>query len=493
MKKLTILFGLVMALALALPGGAHAATFTVNSTTDVSDANPGDGVCDDGAGNCTLRAAIEEANALVGADTITLPAGSYILTGGELLISDDLTISGAGQATTFVDGGLVARVFRIFGSTVDISGVTIQNGIVGGLQPGGGIFNAGTMTLTNVTVSSNSTATDGGGIVSFGTMELTNVIVTDNTALGSGGGILNGVGTITLTNVTVSDNSAIVANGGGILNGGAMELTDVTVSSNTAAGSSGGGIVNGGTMELTNVIVSDNSANRFGGGIFNFNSTMTLTNVTVSGNSAGADGGGIANGFFGVRGTMTLSNVTVSDNTALASGGGIVNNRDAVLNNSIIGNNTPDNCVGTRAIISGGHNLEDANSCGFTAPGDLTNTDPLLGPLQDNGGTTETHALLPGSPAIDAGSGDCPPPTTDQRGVTRPQGADCDIGAYEFEPPVGGLVVDLDGGPLSAAQPSGGSAGRLAGTIAGIAAFAVMLTGAAWYARRRGEIAPGAK
>ena len=447
MKKLTILFGLVMTLALALPGGAHAATFTVDTTADAPDANPGDGVCDDGAGNCTLRAAIDEANALAGADTIALPVGTYTLTDGQLQISDDLTISGAGQATSFVDGGLVARVFFISSVTVDISGVTIQNGAIGNAD-GGGIINLrGSMTLTDVTVSSNS-ASSGGGITNVqGSMTLTNVTVSSNTAANSGGGgILNVHGVMTLTNVTVSDNS------------------DTTFA---GAGTGGGGITNVGAMELTNVTVSGNSTIGFGGGIVNGSSLA-------------------------IGGVMTLTNVTVSGNTARVDGGGIFNGNGAVtLYNSIIANSTPDNCAGSSAITSGGHNLEGADSCGFTAPGDLTNTDPLLGPLQDNGGTTETHALLPGSPAIDAiPVADCTDPlgnpiTTDQRGVDRPQGTACDIGAYEFEPPVGGLVVDLDEAPLSAAQSSGSSAGQLAGTIAGVAALAVALASAAWYIRRR--------
>ncbi|MCH8902269.1 MAG: CSLREA domain-containing protein, partial [Chloroflexi bacterium] len=202
MKKLTILVGLAMALALALPGSADAATFTVDSTADAPDANPGDGVCDDGAGNCTLRAAIEEANALAGADTITLPAGSYALTGGELDITDDLTITGAGPATTFVDGGLVARVFRISSATVEISGVTIQNGATGSLG-GGGILNDGTMTLTNVTVSGNSASEDGGGIFNNGTMTLTDVTVSGNstttTVSNISSGVPNAAATLTLT------------------------------------------------------------------------------------------------------------------------------------------------------------------------------------------------------------------------------------------------------------------------------------------------------
>jgi len=105
------------------------------------------------------------------------------------------------------------------------------------------------------------------------------------------------------------------------------------------------------------------------------------------------------------------------------------------------------NC--TFSINSLGYNLTDDTSCGFTEPGDLVVADAMLGPLQDNGGPTETHDLLPGSPAIDAGSMDCPPPDTDQRGVARPQGMDCDIGAVEYLPePRGALVLIAGAGFL---------------------------------------------
>ena len=146
------------------PKVAQAATFTVNSTADAVDANLGDGLCDDGAGNCTLRAAIMVTNALAAADTITLPAGTYTLaiTGsgedaaftGDLDITDDLTIIGTGSATTIIDGGGIDRVIHVLaGNTVEIFGVTIRNGDAGNDPGGGGILNNGVMTLTKSTVS----------------------------------------------------------------------------------------------------------------------------------------------------------------------------------------------------------------------------------------------------------------------------------------------------------------------------------------------------
>lgn len=535
-----IIFGSVVSITdFSFQTYSRRAAFTVNSTADAVDATPGDGACDDGAGNCTLRAAIMEANALPGADTITLPAGTYILSisgrgedaaqTGDLDITDDLTINGAGAAVTIVDGGTVDRVFHVFsGITAEISGVTTRNGSAasfgggifndgtlvlaesavsgnmvkegfgagiynGGVLnitnstidnntipdvptcEGGGIYNRGTLTLVNSTVSGNRVGGDregrgiGGGIRNIGTVILASSTVDGNRA-GQGGGIRNS-GTITITKSTVSGNTG--TNGAGIKNSGTVTLTESTVSGNITPSNEGGGIWNNGTLSLTRSIVTGNHAGRVGGGILN-SGTLTLTNSTVSGNSvigrlggggiltwggtvtlvnstvsgnSGVNGGGIAN----VGAAITLNNVTVSGNTASSSGGGLSSSGTVVLANTIIAGNvatTDPDCSGTTPITSSGFNLiGDATGCGFTgAPGDLVGTatspiDPLLGPLQDNGGPTFTHALLPGSPAIDAGnpvtpsSGGTACEATDQRGVSRPQGLACDIGAYELEVP----------------------------------------------------------
>ncbi|MEE9202242.1 MAG: hypothetical protein V3U31_03480, partial [Dehalococcoidia bacterium] len=189
---------------------------------DAVDATPGDGACDDGAGNCTVRAAIMEANAVAGTAAITLPGGTYTLSiagadekaakTGDLNITDDLIIEGAGADTTIVDGGGLDRVFQVgVDVNVAISGVTVQNGAGG---DGGGIWNLGTLTLTNSTVSDNSAVTQGGGIYNQGTLTLTNVTVSGNRTAKDGGGISSHGGTLTLTNSTVSDNSALNDGGG---------------------------------------------------------------------------------------------------------------------------------------------------------------------------------------------------------------------------------------------------------------------------------------
>jgi hypothetical protein len=250
-----------------------------------------------------------------------------------------------------------------------------------------------------------------------------------------GGGIL-GVGNLTLTNSTVSDNSVdgeYHDGGGGIRVLGDLTLTNSTVSNNFAIdgygrGGIGGGIDHwGGNLTLINSTVSGNRGD-YGGGIHS-NGSTTLTNSTVSGNTQRSSY--YPGAIFGT-GSFTLINSTVSNN-----GGGIAANPSAVVvvdtivaDNSIFGTN----CSSSININSLGYNLTDDDSCGFTAPGDLVVVDAMLDSLADNGGFTETHALLVGGPAIDAGSPACPPPATDQRGVSRPQGADCDIGAVEYLP-----------------------------------------------------------
>ena len=452
-----------------LSAPAQAAVFTVNSPADAVDANPGNGVCETASGNgvCTLRAAIQEANALAGADTITLPPNSYLLNVvTELGITDSLTITGGGAPTTVIDGNRSVRpngrVLAIgSGITVSISGVTIRNGGTGG--GGGGIFNAGTLTATNSTVTGNAAGEDGGGIFNdAGTLTLINSIVSGNNAGVDGGGILNNPGgTLTLTNSTVSGNTA-GDDGGGIRNitGGTLTLTNSTVSGNDA-GDDGGGIRNFGTTNVFSSTIANNRAglnsspnNIGGGGVFN-GGTLTLTNSTVSGNVARNNGGGIFNESTADSFSSTIANNRAdADSNGSGIGGGVFNLSGNTFNfqNTIIANNqvgsNPNNirdCAGT--LTSKGYNLIRITPPGEcnVAPvtGDVFSSDPLLGPLQNNGGSTQTHALLAGSPAIDGGNpGGCGDNLgallTDQRGFPRSidgnndSVARCDIGAYEL-------------------------------------------------------------
>ena len=427
--------------------------FTVNDTADVVAAAPlTDGICDipAGAGLCTLRAAIMKANHYnFGSVTINLPAlppgGSYLLTiaptgsddekTGDLNViasigRPSLTIAGGGAANTVINAsGMVPgdRVLSIaVGASVTISGVTFEGGQRLGVA--GGINNAGTLTLNNSTVISNTTDGDGGGILNEGMLALNGSTVTGNTAGASSGGIYN-QNSLSLNGSTLSNNHA--NNGGGIRNDKA-------------------------TMSVTNSAFANNTAH-LGGGLYNFCATATIINSTVSGNQSGTDGGGIAN-TSGCGATLSVYNLTVADNQAAVSGpgtgGGIANPPGATFNlvNTILDGNgegtghfaLASDCSGT--LISQGYNLiSNMLNCTLTgsSTGVITGTAALLGPLRNNGGPTFTNALLPGSPAIDAGNpAGCADNLgatlhTDQRGAPRPaNGAGstrCDIGAFELQ------------------------------------------------------------
>jgi hypothetical protein len=247
---------------------------------------------------------------------------------------------------------------------------------------------------------------------------------------------------VTISGVTIKEGSTGDDGGGIFNNGGNLTLTNSTVSGNSATLGFGGGILNNGSLNLTNSTVSGNgnTATNIGGGIFNDNGgSVSLINSTVSGNSSHT-AGGIRNDN---GGSVSLINSTVVSNTGTSTAGGIHNFGSVTLTNSIVANSlTGSDCDGN-PITSQGYNLDSDNTCNLTATGDITNTNPLLGPLADNGGDTLTHALLAGSPAIDHipnGTNGCGTTiTTDQRAGVRPQGSGCDIGAYE----VGALVDNL--------------------------------------------------
>jgi hypothetical protein len=255
---------------------------------------------------------------------------------------------------------------------------------------------------------------------------------------------------VRLSNLTIQN--GLAPSGGGIYNTGILTINQSTLSGNEAFSRNlayGGGIVNSGTVTINNSTLSGNIAQcgftgcAGGGGAIENYGRLTINNSTISGNSASthysrARGGAIANG-----GTVEINNSTLSGNATslFGQGGGIYNSGTAMIQNSILANSgASGNCYG--AIISIGYNLSSDSTCNFSSAGDLNNDDPLLGPLQNNGGPTETMALLPGSPAIDAGNpAGCTDGlghllTTDQRGAPRPDKEDaigCDRGAYESQ------------------------------------------------------------
>jgi len=263
-----------------------------------------------------------------------------------------------------------------------------------------------------------------------------------NTSLCGGGGIAIQGGSLTINNSTLSGNGGF--HGGGISNRmGVMTVANSTLSGNRSVGA-GGAMNNAGTLTVVNSTLFENSSGS-GGAIIN-SATLIITNSTFTGNNAGSSG------VIDNRGTLLVTNSTISGNNVDPDGRGIYQRYDGstTVTNTIVANNpSGGDCFGT--ITDGGHNISSDDTCGFdSANGSMPNTDPLLDPLQDNGGSTLTHALLPGSLAIDAGD-DAQCPLTDQRGVVRPIDGDidgeavCDIGSFEFEQGITLQPVDQSG------------------------------------------------
>ena len=463
---------------LAAPAAKAAISFSVDTVADLLDDDTSDGVCHTSANSCSLRAAIMQANKIGGPGaTIVLPAGIYTLVrpatvadgddNGDLNLTTPVSgapviaISGAGATTTIIDANQIDRVLSVAtGRTANISGVTLRNGAVPGTR-GGGISNQGTLTLSHSTVSGNSGANFGGGVYNSGTLTLSNSTLSVNISEGSGGGVEND-GTLAVNSSTVSGNNT--GYGGGIENrdGGTTSFSLSTLSGNHAA-SYGGGIDNSGSADVSQSTISGNSAG-YGGGIYNGpgfvgNASMDVTNSTISSNSSNTDGGGIYNSNFGSNrvSTTNVYNSTIAFNEADSdadpgggSGGGVYNVGGATFNlrNSVVAGNyvsgapVYDECTGDLSSY-GRNKFWGVSGCTITqfGPGDhtlLLSLDELAG-LQDNGGPTQTLALVPPSDMIDGAEATvgCIDKNgsllaTDQRGAPRVAGVRCDIGAFEY-------------------------------------------------------------
>ena len=415
------------------------------------------------SGSGSLRQALADAN---DGDTIEFAVtGTISLTSGELVIDKNITISGPGSNSLTVrpSSGSFFRVFDVMPShSITIQGITISFGYAGSAQ-GGGIYldEHVTATIADCVLTNNYTGDIGGAIFIDGysggaMLTVLNSTIMGNTAGtmdngGSGAGIYSSADALTIIDSTISNNTAWIGgidlsggNGGGINNeNGTLNISNTTISSNLA-GVSGGGISGYGTMTITNSTISGNVAGftqpgeaGVGGGIWN-SGALTITNCTISDNDAHGStfkGGGVGGGIYSANGSADIGNSTLSGNRAEVHGGSIYGGTFDI-GNSILNGGSPEN-IYDATVTSHGYNVCSDDGGGLlNGPGDQINTDPLLGPLQDNGGPTFTHELLTGSPAIDAGDPNfTPPPYYDQRGPDfwRVRNGRIDVGSFEVQ------------------------------------------------------------
>jgi hypothetical protein len=415
--------------------------------------------------NCTeanLRAA------MAGGGSVTFACDGVVMLTGTITIASDTALDANGHQVT-ISGNNAVRVFSVetnVNFTVD--NLTLANG---SSDSGAAIVNAGTVRAINCVFSANTASSGpsqlsaGGAVRNSGLFVASRCAFRQNEAAGwlgyvfspdPGGGESQG-GAICNVGVLFIENSDFVGNkvrggvgavgysmvgtqvgdggpgsaggsgyGGAIFNAGVATLVNSTLVSNTCTGGEGGGggsaafyFTHGNYYYLGNGGEGGNGGSGLGGGIYTVGHALNFTNCTVARSvaSAGVGGAGGQGTFWGVQGTNGIAS------------GGIHGSINSSLVNNLLATNTPGNCSGDLSDL--GHNLSSDGSCAFTNTGSLNNTDPLLGPLANNGGPTLTMALLPGSPAIDAGDNSAAPPT-DQRGFPRPVGPAVDIGAYEL-------------------------------------------------------------
>ena len=442
-----ILLACLVALAGLVAGGGPrpvlGSSFTVSATHDAIDAMPGDGICADAGGSCTLRAAVMETNALPGADEISLSEGTYPLSlggagedaaaTGDLDVTDSLTITGAGDQTTAIDADGIDRVLHVSGSATElnISGITLTGG---NLEPafepsslcfplhhgGGGVcITSGHLNLSDAEVRGNHSDDHGGGILigELGNLTAVSTDFHENSSLRSGGAFSN-FGTATVSNASISGNTAPA--GGGVRNtgevpgvNGLLTIENTTVEDNQ--GAIGGGIDNGfgGHLTVDGSTIAGNGA-ATGGGIYNSggipdlqadHAEMTLSDTVVRGNSA-AFGGGIYNAGNDTPGIATIGGATIADNESSRFGGGMYNAGNLDLTASTIS--------GNRAVLGGGGLFNagaDVVPTGERAQATLMNTTVSSndggqtgGGISNRGAVTATNVTVARNAAEDGGN-----------------------------------------------------------------------------------------
>jgi predicted outer membrane repeat protein len=440
-----------------------------------------DGLCEAGACApiastfpCTQEGILDAIAEGGGPHAFECDGRTQVVTDGTITIDNDVVLDGLDAL--IVEGNDADTVFVVAeGVTVELRRLTVTRGGASGIanggnltmtecevsgnttgQFGGGIFSDGTLSLRDCIVSGNMAGDSGGGIAALGAITVTKTIFSANLAENVGGGIFWADGEATASGCTVANNM-----GGGIWNQATLTMTDSVVVANAATNESGiGGVANLANFTLTRSTISDNEARS--AGLLN-QGTMTMVQSTVSRNrSTAAVGSGVGGGITSVAGSVAVINSTISANTTTDVGAGVFALEGTLtLHNSTIAENVAENgfdaiaanpaLTVTNSVISGECGLGNpiVSSGSIESPGDTCGLNVMLsgealglGPLRDNGGPTQTHALEAGSEALDAVDEclgpDGEPLTVDQRGEARPQGPACDVGAFELGASGGG-------------------------------------------------------
>ncbi|MEO6061155.1 MAG: SdrD B-like domain-containing protein [Thermoflexales bacterium] len=432
-----------------LDRGAQADTYPVDDTTDLPDALVGNGVCATTAGTCSLRAAIQEANAHAGPDTVSLPAGTFVLTRtgpfensaftGDLDLRDTITVAGAGRGLTLIDGNLTDRVFEIFPAvtnapmTATLSAFTIRRG--GNVSTGCGMDIRNTQ--TRVFVSQVD--------IRDGACQASN---------GYGGIYFNGAYLLSLDDVVIDNNTGW--NGGGLYHtGGRLFISGTLISNNTAQSNGGGGLAQNAFVSVNRSAFAGNRSASNGGGLYLFNVSGGITSTTIAGNYASSSGGGV---YAYYASNVKFSWDTIARNRSGGTGGGAYAEYPGItLRGTLIDANTavgagPDAYCNASLVSQGNSLIGDITQCVARneysgGAGDVVNVKPGVGAVISMAGT-QVVPLVYGSRAMDAGGVTCP--AIDQRNQPRPADGNgdglaiCDIGAYETQSPyelsVSGMV-----------------------------------------------------
>lgn len=434
--------------------------YTVDATSDASDAAPGNGVCATAGSVCTLRAAIEESTSQPTGTLgiVNLPAGTVTLT-SELSISTRINIEGVSSTASIIDGNNATRILTQTDSQLSLKKLRMYRGnsaTAGGgmvVNVSNGVTSQTTIDQVDFVQNTTSSVSNGGGAIYYrsdtGTLNISNTNFTSN-SLASGGGSNLGGGAIqierseafNISKTNFTSNTITGVNGGAIhvrasaVGGVISECYFLSNSISVAAGDGGALSAQANLTILKSTFVS-NSARRGGAVHISAAAVATIENSTFYGNLANSGTQqGAALYITSSGGQQLINSSTFISNAATSAGGAIYtlgSGVDVSFSNSIFSGNTPTNCaIGSGSITSGGYNIDSAASCGFAGTGDASTTNPLVvaGAPVNNGGFVPTIALQVTSPAIDAGSSSAP--STDARGTARPRGASNDKGAYEY-------------------------------------------------------------